>query len=79
MLPYNLGWRRVACWSWGGTEIMTTDEKSRGLRNDGNEPAGQRLPWHAPKLIKSTTIQRLTGTHARNSGGNVNSPTSSVS
>ena len=52
---------------------MTTDEKSRGLGKDGNEPAGehQRLPWHAPQLIKET-IQYLTGTHAKNSAGDLN-------
>ena len=59
---------------------MTTDEKSRGLRNDGNEPAGQRqrLPWHAPQLIKEA-VQHLTGTHARSSGGDLHIYTSSVS
>lgn len=52
---------------------MTMDEKSRGLGNDGNEPAGerQRLPWHAPQLIKET-IQYLTGTHAKSTAGDVN-------
>jgi hypothetical protein len=59
---------------------MTMDEKSRGLRNDGNEPAGerQRLPWHAPRLIKET-IQHLTGTHAKNSGGDLNANISKTS
>jgi hypothetical protein len=62
-------------------DVMTTDEKSRGLRSGGNEPAGkrQRLPWHAPQLIKSTTVQRLTGSHARSSGGDYRPNTSSVS
>ena len=52
---------------------MTTDEKSRGLGKDGNGSAGQRqrLPWHAPQLIRET-IQHLTGTHAKNSAGDVN-------
>jgi hypothetical protein len=50
-------------------EAMTTDEKWRGLRNDGNEPAGkrQRLPWHAPQLIKET-VRHLTGTHTHSTG-----------
>jgi len=60
---------------------MTTDGKSRGLRNDGNEPAGerQRLPWLAPKLIKSTTVQRLTGTHTHSTGAEVHTSQSGVS
>jgi hypothetical protein len=60
--------------------VMTSDEKSRGLRNDGNEPAGQRqrLPWHAPQLIKEA-VQHLTGTHARSNGGDLHIYTSSVS
>jgi hypothetical protein len=62
-------------------EAMTTDEKSDGLGIGGNEPTGerQRLPWHAPQLIKSTTVQRLTGTHHKSNGGDLNPPTSSVS
>jgi hypothetical protein len=59
-------------------EVMTTDGNSRGLPNDGNEPAGQRLPWHAPQLIKET-IQHLTGTHARNTAGDLNVNISSTS
>jgi hypothetical protein len=60
---------------------MTMDEKSSGLHNDGNEPAGkrQRLPWHAPQLIKSTTVQRLTGSHHKSNGGDNNPPSSSIS
>jgi hypothetical protein len=62
-------------------DIMTTDEKSRALRIDGNEPTGerQRLPWHSPKLIKSTTVQRLTGSHHQSNGGDNNPPSSSLS
>jgi hypothetical protein len=62
-------------------EIMTTDEKSRGLGIDGNEPAGkrQRLPWHAPQLIKSTTVQRLTGTHMLSTGAEAITSKSGVS
>jgi hypothetical protein len=62
-------------------DAMTMDEKSHGLRNDDNEPAGkrQRLPWHAPGLIKSTSVQRLTGSHHRSSGGDYHPYTSSVS
>jgi hypothetical protein len=59
-------------------EVMTTDDKFRGLRNDGNEPAGQRLPWHAPQLIKEA-VQHLTGSHARSSGGDYRPYSSSVS
>ena len=52
---------------------MTTDEKSHDLGKDSNEPAGerQRLPWHAPQLIKET-VQHLTGTHAKSTAGDVN-------
>jgi hypothetical protein len=62
-------------------EVMTTDDKFRGLRNDGNEPAGQRqrLPWHAPQLIKEASVQRLTGSHAKSSGGDYHPFSSSVS
>jgi hypothetical protein len=61
-------------------EAMTTDEKSDGLGIDGNEPRGerQRLPWHAPQLIKEA-VQHLTGTHARSNGGDLHIYTSSVS
>lgn len=59
---------------------MTTDEKSRDLGKDSNESAGQRqrLPWHAPQLIKET-VQHLTGTHTRSSAGDVNVNISSTS
>jgi hypothetical protein len=61
-------------------DVMTMDEKSRGLRSGGNEPAGkrQRLPWHAPQLIKEA-VQHLTGSHARSSGGDYRPNSSSVS
>lgn len=60
---------------------MTTDEKSRDLGKDGNESAAerQRLPWHAPQLIKSTSVQHLTGTHTRTSGGDSHPTRSSTS
>jgi len=58
---------------------MDTNETPGVARIAENEPTAQRLPWHAPKLIKSTTIQRLTGTHHKSSGGDANPPTSSVS
>lgn len=61
-------------------EAMTANEKSDGLGIDGNEPTGerQRLPWHAPQLIKEA-VQHLTGSHARSSGGDVRPLSSSVS
>jgi hypothetical protein len=60
---------------------MGTDEKSRGLGSGGNEPAGkrQRLPWHAPQMIKSATVQRLTGTHTHSTGAEVHTSLSGVS
>jgi hypothetical protein len=62
-------------------EAMTANEKSDGLGIDVNEPTGgrQRLPWHAPQLIKSTSVQRLTGSHHQSSGGDYHPYTSSVS
>jgi len=61
-------------------EAMTANEKSDGVGIDGNEPTGerQRLPWHAPQLIKEA-VQRLTGSHARSSGGDYRPLSSSVS
>jgi hypothetical protein len=61
-------------------EAMTTDEKSRGLRSGGNEPAGkrQRLPWHAPQLIKET-VRHLTGTHTHSTGAEAHTSKSGVS
>jgi hypothetical protein len=61
-------------------DIMTTDEKSRGLRSGGNETAGkrQRLPWHAPQLIKET-VRHLTGTHTHDTGAEANTRISGVS
>jgi hypothetical protein len=61
-------------------EVMTMDEKSRGLRSGGNEPTvqRQRLPWHAPKLMVER-VQHLTGTHATTSGGDAHPHTSNVS
>jgi hypothetical protein len=60
---------------------MNTDETPRIARIAENEPTAQRqrLAWHAPKLIKSTTVQRLTGSHHQSSGGDYHPPTSSVS
>ena len=59
---------------------MDTNETPRVARIAENEPAGQRqrLPWHAPQLIKEA-VQHLTGSHARSSGGDLHVYTSSVS
>jgi hypothetical protein len=57
---------------------MNSNEKPRVARIAENEPTAQRLPWHAPQLIKEA-IQRLTGSHARSSGGDFRPLTSSVS
>jgi hypothetical protein len=60
---------------------MDTADKSSRLRAEENQPTAERrrLPWHAPKLIKSVAVQRLTGSHHKSSGGDYNPPTSSVS
>jgi hypothetical protein len=59
---------------------MDTNETPRVTRIAENEPAGQRqrLPWHAPQLIKEA-VQHLTGSHARSSGGDYRPLSSSVS
>jgi hypothetical protein len=57
---------------------MGTTEKSRDVRAKNDEPPARRLPWHAPQLIKET-VQHLTGTHARSSGGDLHPYSSSVS
>jgi hypothetical protein len=58
---------------------MGTAEKSRDVRAKNDEPPARRLPWHAPQLIKSASIERLTGTHAKSSGGDLHPFSSSVS
>jgi hypothetical protein len=59
---------------------MDTNETPRVTGIAENEPAGQRqrLPWHAPQLIKEA-VQHLTGSHARSSGGDVRPASSSIS
>jgi hypothetical protein len=61
-------------------DVMNRNEKPRVARIAENEPTvqRQRLPWHAPQLIKEA-VQRLTGSHARSSGGDFRPATSSIS
>jgi hypothetical protein len=62
-------------------ELMDTADKSRALRTEKNQPATerQRLPWHTPKLIKPVSVESLTGSHHKSSGGDYHPYTSSVS
>jgi hypothetical protein len=60
---------------------MTEFDESRMERTDENEPAAQRqrLPWHAPKLILSSSVQQLTGSHRLSPSANANPSFSNVS
>jgi hypothetical protein len=60
---------------------MNEFDESRVEPIDENEPAvqRQRRPWHAPKLIKPSSVKSLTGTHHKSSGGDVSASNWSIS
>jgi hypothetical protein len=62
-------------------DVMNSNENPRVARIAEDEPTAQRqrLPWHAPQLIKATTVQRLTGSHRASTGADVNTNISGVS
>jgi hypothetical protein len=56
-------------------------DKSSTLGIEENQPTAerQRRPWQTPKVIKPSSVQRVTGTHHKSSGGDVSPYNWSVS